>query len=1008
MLRRSITLLLVVFSISAQAQSGKPYSGVRDNADGTQTFDLAVSLHHAALTDDQKDDYKEVFYHMADAIYEATNDGHYIGMVRIFMNGKQAGNSDIIWRAVSPSYATLGGINSRYGKIRIGDKETDASPNMLSSAEGRQKLGYILAHEFAHYAYSIYDQYKSDNPEHGDDLPAEFPRFSDDEDNYGLMVHPENAFNENYQWLNFDHGMANKNNAHYRVWETSSWGLLTMPEFINPSFDRVRIRPTRITYSALATRAPSNTDEYTCQNGDVINYMKVELPTTDSRSKIDFEWLEEEDIELVMVLDRSGSMDNDDAMLDVRKASTNFLDILPAGRTTFGIVSYDNHIVEEYPLTPIPDPAGSVVDNAKSIIDTLSPRGQTHLYSAADYGLDLLNTYRTGNGTNAIRFVMLLSDGRDNERPPRDRGAVADNFINDNVPLFSFGYGRAGDYHDPLTFLAENTRGRYYPNVTESEQLLEVFKTALSIAAGVQYVPIVWDPNGGANFLVDNTMNKLEIVVNYIVNDGFSDVDFTVRDKDDNVVQDLNVVKEVSAGVFPASGVATITIDETDFAAHAASLGNWSLDYTITGNASVREANTSAYLESSQETMELIVDNNSFHVTYPEPILLTSTVTMGPNITGLSVSATLTNPDGSTVPVTLYDDGTNGDAYAEDGTYSAYYYNYTQNGEYTLEVIVDNEDGNGMLTQNGSVSSPNSVVSPSLTPFQTPFARTQTISFAVTDVVMDDHGNDIHSATSMPINNSPIAGKIELAGDVDYFSIDATGNTDDILIRIADMSSLFAPEITVTDQSGAIIAYSNINVGSTTNGYLMVRIPAVLAQDMLYVAVNDLDQQKSNEIYKISAGAEKVGDEAVGSPVKVLVKDEGLHEHNIVKPRVVVKNNGEDTLNGFTVCYYLTSENGKTPIVENYYSPHSTITLENLGNDNYRVVLAYNGIVLEPGASLPDDVGSVIGIRYGDWGVMDKSNDYSNPGTADYVETNRIAIFSGDGVLISGSFPLDQ
>ena len=124
----------------------------------------------------------------------------------------------------------------------------------------------------------------------------------------------------------------------------------------------------------------------------------------------------------------------------------------------------------------------------------------------------------------------------------------------------------------------------------------------------------------------------------------------------------------------------------------------------------------------------------------------------------------------------------------------------------------------------------------------------------------------------------------------------------------------------------------------------------------------------------------------------VFIKDEGIGESNIVKPRFYVVNKGNVTIGGFHLRYFFTIENGKTPVLERYYLPNVTATLEDLGGGNWDVDYHYQGMSFGPTTFLPDSSGFVSGIHYADWSALDKSNDVSNPGTGSFVKTNSVQL----------------
>jgi hypothetical protein len=106
-------------------------------------------------------------------------------------------------------------------------------------------------------------------------------------------------------------------------------------------------------------------------------------------------------------------------------------------------------------------------------------------------------------------------------------------------------------------------------------------------------------------------------------------------------------------------------------------------------------------------------------------------------------------------------------------------------------------------------------------------------------------------------------------------------------------------------------------------------------------------------------------------------REEALHEQNISKPRIVIKNTGTRPVHGFSFRYYINAENGSTPVVDNYYTPGAQVSLEYYGRGCYGVLYEVPGVTLYPGESYPDESGCVFGIHYPQWEPLIKHNDQS-------------------------------
>ncbi|NLD95059.1 MAG: hypothetical protein GX639_20585 [Fibrobacter sp.] len=125
-------------------------------------------------------------------------------------------------------------------------------------------------------------------------------------------------------------------------------------------------------------------------------------------------------------------------------------------------------------------------------------------------------------------------------------------------------------------------------------------------------------------------------------------------------------------------------------------------------------------------------------------------------------------------------------------------------------------------------------------------------------------------------------------------------------------------------------------------------------------------------------------------------KEEALHERNISKPRIVIQNTGTRPVHGFSFFYYITTEKGSRPIVDNYYVPNARVSLEKHGPGKYAVRYDVSGVTLHPGESYPDDNGCVVGIHYPRWEPLSKRNDRSCNLSDELVYNPEISVYTNE------------
>ncbi len=141
--------------------------------------------------------------------------------------------------------------------------------------------------------------------------------------------------------------------------------------------------------------------------------------------------------------------------------------------------------------------------------------------------------------------------------------------------------------------------------------------------------------------------------------------------------------------------------------------------------------------------------------------------------------------------------------------------------------------------------------------------------------------------------------------------------------------------------------------------------------------------------------------------VQVFSRDEGFAEGNISKPRIYIKNTGDDTLTFLRYYYYFTTEDSKLPVFDDYYSPNVNIAIELLHDSLYRVTYEFSGNIF-PGAMYPSEVENVIGLHYPDWSPWNKENDYSKSfGTYVTFLNANIPVYDENDSLLFGVEPSD-
>ncbi|MFP4415874.1 MAG: PKD domain-containing protein [Chitinispirillaceae bacterium] len=141
--------------------------------------------------------------------------------------------------------------------------------------------------------------------------------------------------------------------------------------------------------------------------------------------------------------------------------------------------------------------------------------------------------------------------------------------------------------------------------------------------------------------------------------------------------------------------------------------------------------------------------------------------------------------------------------------------------------------------------------------------------------------------------------------------------------------------------------------------------------------------------------------------VRAFMLDEALLSNNsfLSVPRIYIINEGTDALTDFSMEYYFRVESGKIPSASPYYLPFGSISVQDLGNDLYKIVYTISGVQLQAGEVFPDQSGCAIGIHNSDWSEIDITDDYSNNQSSTFAENDHICVYGSNGQLLWGVPP---
>lgn len=860
---------------SASSLKGPAFGSLQNMApdassSATAVFNLSISLEANPQGDDQypEDDaggvddsaqvaYEERIEEFADAVYQMTNGAHKIGTVTVFRDGAQANNADVQWKEdctdSDPTTTAPGPRASPSGFGVPGDRiymctNWEGAPTLMSTPKGS---GFTLAHEWGHYTLGIFDEYVSNCGKTPETSCVEFfPRSTDTASSPSIMHNQWNAARSggDADWLEFSTsdvepyasstgGDGDDKNGQARVFGEPVWDTLTRSTTNDPrhSYTKDRVQYTTLT----APTAPNflvNDDE------------------SDARSDLDIVWAGSQVVELM--IDRSGSMGGT-PIANARTAASLLVGQLTPGANAVGVGAFTGSASQVFAIADIPDPDTGVITGAQNAIAALTSGGSTDIEEAALLALQETQNFQGGNRPSV---VYLLTDGQSFV----DEANVISEYTAANVPLITFGFGSGVD-SSLLQNLANGTGGSYFFSPTSLAEIQQAFVAAnaavsSSVVVNSATAPATGNATEVRTLQFDSTLSAADINVTY---DGpESDITLALLDAsgtDTGIAFTCNADAEVSCN-------ATV-----DVAAEGA--GEYGVEITNTvgtdKDVSVLVSGTPSTFESYDMAVQF--DNAN----YPESLILRSSVSKGPPLSGLDVTADVTRPDGTVVQVALLDDGNGADRIADDGNYTAILpYDANGDGTYTAVVSASNPQGNAQTTFEGAaitVTEDGNGATPTPESVTENFTRVSVANASVAGAQSDDHADDPTvpgACTLVNDDNSDTLGRIDFAGDVDCFFFTPSSTDNSLFARITSLYQGMDPVIRVFDATGAteLLQFDLASSPNPDSGAIS-EVPADSLDAAGHViTVAHADDAATSGNYAASIGSQLTSDQAPDGP----------------------------------------------------------------------------------------------------------------------------------------------
>ena len=709
-----------------------------DQEAGIGYFDLVVSLDWEPTPDEINGTLQTAFNQFACDVFTMTEGHHKVRNLYIYTDGQQMNTADIrISNDVGRSSAYVNGIFQKGARILAYMLYEDQNPR------SGEFLGDTLAHEFAHYAYGLFDEYTDAM---GDpNAPLSQPK-PDDTTKKTIM-----ANQAQYQWFSTswdyskefckDQDMAQcTNTAQWRVYQSSAWETLVRPSNDDPTLEEWKAAYSRIEY-----------DDFIQMEEEPL---ELAMPTEGCTDGVNV--IYKQGNVAVLVIDRSGSMratpeGSPTSAMDLAKsAAQQFIDLMNVG-DRIAVVDFSNDAATTIGITELTDVGARTT--VKDGIAGLTAGGQTNFSAALNQALTVL---LEGSSPEQTRYVVMLSDGDYNIGGPPN----LEPYIENEIPIYTIGLNVHGEGEDHLQTIAADTGATY-----------RAAPTALDLAD--LYAEINRDIRGTTvalsnqnDQLANGQVNEMETIV--------SDQDHVVTfrasweqgDSMEFIVIDPNGT-EYTATSLPQGASYAAGSDYGLFTFNNPMPGRW-----VSRLTAVNDARASGQIsqEASAES-PLSVQLDLAGGNYPAPIAIMATVTGPEPVVGAAVNATVTNADDPDqtplAELTLKDDGETPDLVPNDGVYSGVYPKYSADGDYAVTVDVNNSSQTATLDTSGALEPGKDATPIPLSDFRRHIEGNVTVSGYT------EPPSDPASAQETELDNNKNWGVIDNAGAVRWYQFTA-------------------------------------------------------------------------------------------------------------------------------------------------------------------------------------------------------------------------------------------
>lgn len=668
-----LTFLSLLAVLCGEASAGT--GTFRKTGPGTGVFDFCVSVRFNA-TQAQLDRIKQGFDAASQVLADATDGRHRFGNINIVNNG---GAQEVAEFWINLSKDRAGAPAGFYGDPRgranlffSADFAGDGSTAVLNSA-------YAIAHEFAHLAYNVYDEYPKTAQEVAAGAecapPPVPPKTYRDEpdlsyclmDNFyarggwgaGLRTFTLNEFcvASNHDKPNAN-GVGANNTEQQRMHGKSCWQTIASLQ-----------KPWALSMpQGLPVDAPPPYQPVTFGTQCGGKYVLVLIDTSDS-----------------MFLDVS-------RMANAIEATDEYIESFKLG-DYLAIVSFADITKIGLPLTQINDEAAR--DRAQQGLTdaVMFDRSGTNIGGALLWAVEYLST-APSCPSSCEKSVILLTDGRHNVGLPPS--FATERLVDAGIKLITVNLGERIPQAAQLELqnVSTLTAGQYYrvgfapqaQGVFDSSDLIALFMDLGSVQRDhgmVSHQRATISSNQTQEFQIPLEAGAASAAFAVTLDDPADNMTLSLRTPSGAVISGPNGADVL----FRTSGAKRV------FQVNNPQAGTWRAVVT-SGSVTTGRLEVLSFVDHRGVSLLPKVSNSN--VLSTDAVTITASPTYdGIPVVGASVTGSVTHPDGAQSQITLFDDGgaAHGDNAAADGVYSVLFGGYTVDGTYVVELTGVNTTG---------------------------------------------------------------------------------------------------------------------------------------------------------------------------------------------------------------------------------------------------------------------------------------------------------------------------